>query len=208
MRRFVVVGHRAITSAEFNLNDLCGSTGRLDVLLRCINSAFFLSHDLRRDVELYLVLRGKPDPSKTIRLVGNELKYLNPDERSTAALIRNSLLKKLDKAEVMSTPGIYISKSSFEEVIESLAKISKIVYLRESGRKLVPSKLKRDWTFILGDDKDMSNEEEAVIGIAELRALESGSPEKGKPKKGNSGRKGEQTKDGSSRRDRGRKEEG
>ena len=74
MRRFVVVGHRAITSGDFKLNDLCGSTGRLDVLLRCVNSAFFLSHDLRRDVELFLILQGEPDAPKTIRLVGSELK--------------------------------------------------------------------------------------------------------------------------------------
>ncbi|MDQ1371137.1 MAG: tRNA (pseudouridine54-N1)-methyltransferase, partial [Candidatus Thermoplasmatota archaeon] len=38
MRRFVVLGHRAITSADFKLDDLCGSTGRLDILLRCVNS--------------------------------------------------------------------------------------------------------------------------------------------------------------------------
>ncbi len=87
MRRFVVLGHRAVTSSGFSLNDLCGSAGRMDVLLRCINSAFFLSHDLRRDTEIYLVLKGGPEPPKTIRLRGDELKYLNPDERSTGALI-------------------------------------------------------------------------------------------------------------------------
>ncbi|MCK4613579.1 MAG: tRNA (pseudouridine(54)-N(1))-methyltransferase TrmY, partial [Thermoplasmata archaeon] len=56
-RIFVVVGHRVRTDAKFNLNDLCGSTGRLDILLRAINSAFLLSNGLRRDVELYLVLK-------------------------------------------------------------------------------------------------------------------------------------------------------
>jgi tRNA (pseudouridine54-N1)-methyltransferase len=163
MRRFVVVGHRAITSGDFKLNDLCGSTGRLDVLLRCINSAFFLSHDMRRDVELFLILQGKPNPPKTIRLVGSQLKYLNPDERSTGALIRNALLKKADSREQMSTPGIYVSKRGFEDVLKSLADISRIVYLREDGETFNPPPDSGDFTFVLGDDKDLTEEEEAVV---------------------------------------------
>lgn len=163
MRRFVVVGHRAITSSKFNLNDLCGSAGRLDVLLRCINSAFFLSHDLRRDVELYLILRGEPDPPKAIKLIGNELRYLNPDERSTGALLRNALMKEIGKEEMQSTPGIYISRLGFDEVIETLAKKSRLVYLREDGKAFEPRKTGQDYTFVLGDDRDMTEEEEAVL---------------------------------------------
>ena len=91
-RNFIIIGHRAVTDPNFTLNDLPGSSGRLDILARCINSAFFLSHDIRRDVEVALVLLGPDDPPKTIRLIGDELKYLNPDERSTGALIRNALV--------------------------------------------------------------------------------------------------------------------
>jgi tRNA (pseudouridine54-N1)-methyltransferase len=166
MRRFVLVGHRAVTSSKFKLNDLCGSAGRLDVLLRCINSAFFLSHDFRKDVEVYLVLLGEPDPPKTIRLRGDELKYLNPDERSTGALIRNALMKKLngfEGAEVKSTPGIYISKSGFEDVLKKLAEISSLVYLREDGESFSYTKAAHNLTFILSDDKNMSPEEEDII---------------------------------------------
>jgi tRNA (pseudouridine54-N1)-methyltransferase len=160
MHRFVVLGHRAVTSKNFSLNDLCGSAGRLDVLLRCVNSAFFLSHDIRRDVELYLVLQGEPDPPKTIRIRGDELKYLNPDERSTGALIRNALMKKLHRAEIMSTPGIYISSWGFKENLEKLSKISKLVYLKEEGKPLVDLKSENDLTFILSDDRNMSEKEE------------------------------------------------
>ena len=163
MRRFVVVGHRAITSSKFNLNDFCGSAGRLDVLLRCVNSAFFLSHDLRRDVELYLIMQGEPDPPKTIRLVGTELRYLNPDERSTGALIRNALMKKIDDGEVLSTPGIYISKTGFEDVIKKLADSSKIMLLREGGEEFSELNIQGDVTFALSDDKDFNEEEEVIL---------------------------------------------
>nr|AAB88387.1 hypothetical protein [Methanococcus maripaludis] len=38
--------------------DLPGSSGRLDLLCRCVNSAFFLSHDMRRDTIFYSVNYG------------------------------------------------------------------------------------------------------------------------------------------------------
>jgi tRNA (pseudouridine54-N1)-methyltransferase len=163
MRRFVVVGHRAVTNSDFNLNDLCGSTGRLDVLLRSINSAFFLSHDMRRDVELYLVLQGGPDPPKTIRMVGDELKYLNPDERSTGALIRNALMKRIEREEVKSTPGIYISRMSFKEVVEKCSSISDVVYLIEDGEDINEIETNHEYTFVLSDDKDLTEEEERIL---------------------------------------------
>ena len=96
MIRFVILGHRAHTTADFKLEDICGGAGRLDILTRCVNSAFFLSHDLRKDVELYLLMLGGEDAPKLIRFSGAEIRYLNPDERSTASLIRNALMKKLE----------------------------------------------------------------------------------------------------------------
>lgn len=39
--KFIIVGHKAATSGEFLLNDMPGSAGRIDILARCIHSAFF-----------------------------------------------------------------------------------------------------------------------------------------------------------------------
>jgi len=161
MRRFIVIGHRAATSGDFNLNDLCGSAGRLDILLRCINSSFFLSHAIRRDVELFLILKGEPHPPRTIRLNGREIKYLNPDERSTAALIRNALLKKLN-GEVRSTPGIYISKRNFEDAIEKCSK-TQLIYLKEDGENIRNVRIEDDVTFVLSDDRNLNEEEESIL---------------------------------------------
>ena len=92
MKTFIMPGHRVPTDGSFRLDDLAGSAGRLDVICRAINSAFCLSHGIRQDVTLYLVFPSGPDGPKTIKMVSNELKYLNPDERSTGALIRNALI--------------------------------------------------------------------------------------------------------------------
>jgi tRNA (pseudouridine54-N1)-methyltransferase len=162
MRRFVVVGHKAATAADFKLEDLAGSAGRLDILLRCVNSAFFLSHGIRRDVEVFLVLQGEPRPPVTVRISGAEVRYLNPDERSTGALVRNALLK-LGEGEVRSSPGIYVSRRSFAEVIELLAPQGELVYLREDGEDVRSKRFPEDVTFVLSDHQDLTPEEEAML---------------------------------------------
>ncbi len=173
VRRFVVLGHRAITSADFKLDDLCGATGRLDILLRCVNSAFFLSHGVRKDVEIVLLLLGEPSPPKTVRINGAEVKYLNPDERSTAALIRNALLQK-GEGERKCSPGIYVSERSYQEVLSNLSKESKIFYLREDGEDIRGAKLGGDNTFVLGDDQDLTRAEEEILMAYEPRKISLG----------------------------------
>ncbi|MBI0583859.1 MAG: tRNA (pseudouridine(54)-N(1))-methyltransferase TrmY [Methanomassiliicoccus sp.] len=163
MKRFVVVGHRAASSGDFKLDDMAGGAGRLDILLRCINSTFFLSHGIRRDAEIYLVLQGEPNPPRTIRINGSEVRYLNPDERSTGALVRNALLKDLEGDEVRSSPGIYISKRSFSQVLEDLSKVSRIVYLKEDGQDVRGQDLEGDITFVISDHQDLREEEEALL---------------------------------------------
>ena len=95
MRRFVLLAHKAPVAPDFTLNDLPGSAGRIDVLCRAIGAAFFLSHDLRKDVEVDILLQDQVQ----IRLVGEKLKRLNPDERSTAALIKHALEKLVGEEE-------------------------------------------------------------------------------------------------------------
>ncbi len=50
MRQFVIIGHDAPTTPEFSLDDLAGAAGRLDVLCRCVTSAFLLRHAIREDL--------------------------------------------------------------------------------------------------------------------------------------------------------------
>lgn len=164
MPAFVVVSHDARTDGNFSLNDLSGSTGRLDVLLRCVNSAFMLSNNIRRDVELYLVLLGGPAPPKTLRLEGGKLKFLNPDERSTGALLKNALSKNLGAEEVEATPGINASKMGLAGVLAGL-KRRRIVYVKEEGLPIEKVKLDTDDVFVLGGQKDLTAEEETAVMV-------------------------------------------
>ena len=163
MRYFVIVGHRAATTGDFKLDDIAGGAGRLDILVRCVNSAFFLSHDLRKDVEAYLVCEGGQDAPKTVIFRGSELRYLNHDERSTASLIRNALLKPLEDGEVRSSPGVYVSRSSFSDVIRTLSGKGRLVYMKEDGRDCREYEYPDDPVFVLGDNRDLTDDEEAEL---------------------------------------------
>ncbi len=161
MRTFVIVGHKAVTTPKFSLNDLPGAAGRMDILARCINASLFLSHDMRRDVDTYVVLQGEPVPPVTIRFNGEKLRYLSPDERSAAALTKKALEKGApESGEEESTPGVYISKRSFAQVVEGL---DNIVYLHENGEDIRKVTLSGNETYVLSDHENLTPEEEDVL---------------------------------------------
>ncbi len=160
---FVVVGHRVNTDGLFTLNDLAGSTGRLDILLRCVNSTFFLSNDIRRDAEIYLVLLGEPDAPKTIRFAGSEIKYLNPDERSTAALVKNALMQNVGAGEEINTsPGVYVSRRGLKEVLD-VFEGRKFIHLMEAGTPINNMDLDDDLIVVLGGQYDLTEDEENMV---------------------------------------------
>ena len=96
MRRFAVIGQRATSSPTFLMRDIPGTSGRLDVLIRCIRAALLVSHGLRRDTVVYLVLLG--DMPTTLRFEGSSAKYIRPDEHQLASLVRKLLAWPADTA--------------------------------------------------------------------------------------------------------------
>jgi tRNA (pseudouridine54-N1)-methyltransferase len=165
MRNFVVVGNRAATTPDFSLEDIPGTSGRIDILCRCINSAFVLSHGIRRDVHVYLILRGGGAP-KTIHLRGMDLRHLNPDERTTAALLKKALALEVDSSWTKSTPGIFVRIGDLAD-LEVFGR-GPTYYLREDGSDYRGLSSDVDGTFVLGDHIGLSEEDEAFL--MDLRA--------------------------------------
>ena len=172
MREFVVVGHDAPTTPEFSLDDLPGA-GRLDVLCRCVTSAFLLSHDIRETVRVRLVLGG----AYVVRFEGSELRHLRPDERSAASLIRGALEAReeaIGAMEASPSPGVYIGSGGFEQAVDDASAAGELLVLHEDGDPIVEVDPPTDAAFVLSDHRDFTDEETAVLREAGARRVSVG----------------------------------
>ncbi|NIP33759.1 MAG: tRNA (pseudouridine(54)-N(1))-methyltransferase TrmY, partial [Thermoplasmata archaeon] len=164
MRRFVVVGQNARTASDFPLDDICGAAGRWDLLARCVQGSLFIAHDLRRDAELILVVLGEPDPPKAIRVSGETVRNLNPDERSTVALLSRALDERLPRNGrwIQVQPGIHVARKGLAQVLDEVPDVP-LVLLDEDADltgSQMPSRLEGDEaTFVLGDNNGLTDEQ-------------------------------------------------
>lgn len=160
MRKFVVLGHHAPTHPDFSLDDLAGAAGRIDVLCRCVNAAMFLSHGIRDAVQVHLVLQDEV----AVRVDSSDLRYMNPDERNIAGLLRQALEAKdqaIGNREAESTPGIHVSKRGFQAVLESID--GTVVELHEDGDPVADVEPPTDPVFVLSDHEDFTDAEGGLL---------------------------------------------
>jgi tRNA (pseudouridine54-N1)-methyltransferase len=140
LRRFVVIGQKATASPEFLLNDLPGTSGRLDVLLRCLRAALLVSHGLRGDTMIYLVLLGGERAPRTLRIDGAVAAYVRPDERSLATLAQKALATPTSEQRgagaqgrfTLLRRGIAVADGGLDVVLEDLGACTPYV-LEESA---------------------------------------------------------------------------
>jgi tRNA (pseudouridine54-N1)-methyltransferase len=121
--RFVVIGQKAAASGEYLPGDLPGTSGRLDVLLRCVRAALLWSHGMRSDAMIYLVLCGGPRAPRVLRIDGAEVRFVRPDEYSLAILAKKALATRSDETvdgffEIR--PGLAVARGGLETVLADL----------------------------------------------------------------------------------------
>ena len=151
MRSFVIIGQTAFGSADFSLDDLPGSSGRLDVMLRCVRAALLVSHGLRRDVRVYLVLRGGQAP-RVVRVSGETAKFLRPDERSLAILFKKTLAAaEPTPGFVEVRPGLSVCAGDLDAVLADVGEAPRFL-LHEQGSDLRAQAIDgASATFFIGD---------------------------------------------------------
>lgn len=177
MRRFLLLTHRVPVHGEFTLNDLAGGGGRIDEIARVASTAFTLSNDLRRDTELTIVFPGAvAADSRRIRLVGSRLRHLNPDERSTAALLKNALVRSIAfPQDFESSPGLIVAAADPAEELRRFLALPNVLWLTEDGEPL------RGWTGgsaefagVLCDPYDPTDAEREVLAGSGARRISVG----------------------------------
>ncbi|MGI0131403.1 MAG: tRNA (pseudouridine(54)-N(1))-methyltransferase TrmY [Thermoplasmata archaeon] len=166
MRRFLLLAHRVPVSGNFTLNDLAGGAGRMDEIARAVSTAFTTSNDLRRDTELTILFVAEPPPAaRKIEVVGARVRYLNPDERSTAALLKNALVRSASyPREIESSPGLRVSPVDPDEELRAFLRRPGTVWLTESGSPWPEDGAgPEEFGAVLSDPYDPSEHEVAVL---------------------------------------------
>jgi tRNA (pseudouridine54-N1)-methyltransferase len=161
MRQFVIVGHDAPTTPEFSLDALPGA-GRLDLLARCVTSSLLLSHGIRTDVRTHLVL----DDEYTVTVDGASVKRLNPDERSTAALVRGALEQReeaVGRMPVETSPGVSLTRGGLEPTLDAIASDGTVVTLHENGDPVASSDPVEDPIFVLSDHHEFTDQDRSTV---------------------------------------------
>ena len=166
MRRFLLLAHRVPVSGEFTLNDLAGGAGRMDEIARAVSTAFTLSNDLRRDTEVNLLFVAEPPPrARRITIHGARVRYLNPDERSTAALLKNALARSREfPREFESSPGLTVAPVDPAAALAGFLAQPNSIWLTESGSPLEEwSPTQTDVAAVISDPYDPNPSEVAVL---------------------------------------------
>ena len=72
-------------------------------------------------------------------------------------------MKPLEDREVLASPGVSVVRRSLEQVLEELTRDSKLIYLREDGTDCRGYEFPENPVFVMGDDRDPTEEEERIF---------------------------------------------
>ena len=162
-RRFAIIGHRAQSSGKLNLNDLAGSSGRIDVLARAVNTALFLSHGIRDDSEIILHLEGGPGPVRRIGFIGQAIRGVHPDERAICGHLNKALKNPVTPIGVQQEihSGLWHSGGSIKQTISEWERSGTKIYVLDANGILFDPNLHNSESvgFILSDDQPFTDQE-------------------------------------------------
>jgi len=141
----------------------------MDEVARSVSTAFTLSNDLRRDTELTLLFSGAaPSEGRRVDLSGARLRYLNPDERSTAALLKNALVRSAAYPHPFeSSPGLRVGPVAPLEALGEFVLRPGAIWLTEDGAPIgawngPPGEM----AAVVSDPYDPTPEEAARLGAS------------------------------------------
>jgi tRNA (pseudouridine54-N1)-methyltransferase len=177
MREFIYFSSKARTTGNFG-DDLM-KAGRMDIACQIVIMAFFLSHQLRKNVKLHLIFNGPPDAPKHIEMFPG--KKLSEDSESdiskkdVAGLIKKILYRYKPgiKNEVM--PGYFVEKKSFSNVVNELIDDGKEIFLLDKkGEDIRKIEIKENPVFILGDHDGIPKDEMRKLKKMDIKRVSVG----------------------------------
>jgi tRNA pseudouridine-54 N-methylase len=111
-------------------------------------SSFFLSHDIRRDVRLYIA-----SEEFSIMLDGSTIRLLRPDAQSTRGLLKKALQVREGGGRRAFPKGFTIIEQTSERLLKSLPHAI-LCYPAQKGHNLEETKFaNRDPALVVGGDR-------------------------------------------------------
>ncbi len=162
MREFILLNLKARTSPDFSMGEL-PQAGRMDLVCRAVSNAFYTSKHLRTDTVFHACFNGPRNPPKIVSFYGNELRGMEPDEKSIGMIIRNALKKGIrmkmgDNSRV--SDGLSISMKSFESLIKEK---KELYYLHAKGEDIRNVSFGENPCFVLGDYIGLPRKTEGLL---------------------------------------------
>jgi tRNA (pseudouridine54-N1)-methyltransferase len=179
VRTFVLKAGEAHTSDDFRMKDLPSSSGRLDVVCRCLIASLIWNAGIRTDTVFITVMEGRPNPPLCLEFDGRDMKELPFSEIGLAAKLRRVLGGRYESGKKYDLPywaGVSIKKKSFSELVNSIVAEADLYYLHEKGQDIrnMSFDFEHDFTFILGDQKGLTSEEEDELNELNAKLISVG----------------------------------
>jgi tRNA (pseudouridine54-N1)-methyltransferase len=135
-----------------------------------VGAALLVSHGVRPDAQIVLYLRRG---GRYVRVDGAAVKHLNPDERSTAALMAKALAADpVGVHEEEPMPGVFVGQGDLGDVLARVAGGRAVVRLDETGA-VGAGAWDPEAVYVLSDHRDLTVEEEEAIEehVSAVRSL-------------------------------------
>jgi tRNA (pseudouridine54-N1)-methyltransferase len=158
MRTFVLYACKGKTDENFSLESLPSSGGRMDLVARFITSTMFISHKMRQDTRVFVVLNGEPNPPVTIE-ISPIVRKIGVDERSVGLWIKKLLAELGTGKAVQMYNGLKAERKSFQKLIKELSADNKIFILHENGKNFSKFKFPENSVFVIGDHLGLPDKE-------------------------------------------------
>lgn len=172
MRTFILRARKGTVHAD-KVTSQVGSGAHFEIIAHLLANAFYISNDMRMDVEVYIILDSTPDFPRTLKFSSKSgLSFPGFHEQAILSTISSALAKGANIAKDATQqiePGIEISGFGFDTLMQKLQAQDYPLYLLDKkGEDIRDVNFTANSVFILSDHLPMPKNS---IKVLERRGL-------------------------------------
>ena len=152
MRTFVIRARKGTIQAD---KVHSGSSEHVEIVAHTLANAFYVSKNMRADVEVYVVLDSTPDFPRTLKFSSNNgLSFPGFHEQAILGVISSALVrgKHVAKGKIkIIEPGIEIYGYGFDTLMKQLQETSLVYLLDKKGADIRSINFEQHGVYVLSD---------------------------------------------------------